>query len=404
MRIKSIEFSGYKSFPGDNEGSGSQTLKLAPLVLIFGKNNSGKSSTARLPRFLLGGMECSDGKVLPLEVRGLRYGAKFLDVVHGGAFYQKPFFRVQAENEDGFIDFSVKLYSEGVFSAEDAPLVWSYMMTAPKEVNIFSPETKVGFSGLLPPGNEWGDIRRAAGLVLDEMVHIGPIRKSINPSYSNLSFERIDFEGANVPQMLRADYRLADAVGRWYAEHMEGWRLSLQRDSESFSVRLTRGGINSNLAYGGEGLQQVLPVVAHQLWRQAGIPRYFLDVVEQPELHLHAAAQAPLADLFINTANLGSGCTIVETNSEPLLLRVQRRVAEGLIGPEKVSIYYIQANESGSELIPIELSADGEVAWWPAGVFEEDFSEVAAIRRAQRDKKSRSDSAIRNSSGSIERK
>ncbi|MEE1922071.1 DUF3696 domain-containing protein [Pseudomonas sp. 148P] len=387
MRIKSIEFSGYKSFSGDGEGSASQTLKLAPLVLIFGKNNSGKSSTARLPRFLLGGIECSDGKVLPLDVRGLRYGAKFLDVVHGGAFYQKPFFRVQAECEGGPLDFSVKLYSEGVFSAEDAPLVWSYMMTTPKQINMPSPENKVRFSGLLPPGNEWSDLRRAAGVVLDEMVHIGPIRSSIKPSYSNLSFERIDFEGANVPQLLRVDYRLADVVGRWYAEYMEGWRLSLQRDSESFSVRLNRGGINANLAYGGEGLQQVLPVVAHQLWRQASGSKYFLDVVEQPELHLHAAAQAPLADLFINTANLGSGCTIVETNSEPLLLRVQRRVAEGLISPEKVSMYYIQTNENGSELLPIELHADGEVAWWPAGVFEEDFSEVAAIRRAQRERK-----------------
>lgn len=387
MRIKSIEFSGYKSFPGDGEGSDSQTLKLAPLVLIFGKNNSGKSSTARLPRFLLGGIECSDGKVLPLEVRGLRYGAKFLDVVHGGAFYQKPFFRVQAECEGGLLDFSVKLYSEGVFAAEDAPLVWSYMMASPKQINMPSLESKVSFSGLLPPGSEWSDIRHAAGRVLDEMVHVGPIRNSIKPSYSNLPFERIDFQGTNVPQLLRVDYRLADAVGRWYAEHMEGWRLSLQRDSESFSIRLSRGGINSNLAYGGEGLQQVLPVVVHQLWRQTGNARYFLDVVEQPELHLHAAAQAPLADLFINTANLGIGCTIVETNSEPLLLRVQRRIAEGLITPEKVAMYYIQTNERGSELLPIELNADGEVAWWPAGVFEEDFSEVAAIRRAQRERK-----------------
>jgi predicted ATPase len=140
----------------------------------------------------------------------------------------------------------------------------------------------------------------------------------------------------------------------------------------------------TNLAYAGEGLQQVLPIVLHQLWRQRPKSGTFLDVVEQPELHLHAAAQAPLADLFIGTALQGQGSVLVETHSEPILLRIQRRVAEGVLPANRVALYFIDVTATGSRLRPVGLHPNGEVDWWPDGVFEEDFQEVAAMSRAQR--------------------
>ncbi len=132
----------------------------------------------------------------------------------------------------------------------------------------------------------------------------------------------------------------------------------------------------TNLAQAGEGLQQVLPVVLHQLWRQRPGMGTFLDVVEQPELHLHAAAQAPLADLFIDTALQGRGSVLVETHSEPILLRLQRRVAEGSLPHDRVALYFVDVTEEGSQLRPVGLHPNGEVDWWPAGVFEEDFHEL----------------------------
>ena len=171
---------------------------------------------------------------------------------------------------------------------------------------------------------------------------------------------------------------------------MEGWRLSLKRDSESFSIRLSRRGrLKTNLSHPGEGLQQVLPVVVHQIWRQQTSSGPFLDVIEQPELHLHAAAHAPLADLFIETALQGRGQTLVETHSKAILLRLQRRVAEGKLPPDLVKLYFVEMTEDGSQLKPVNIDLNGELDWWPSGVFEEDFSEVAAIRRAQRARSSK---------------
>lgn len=394
MKFIEIGFAGYKAYNRDNSSVQFQLLKFAPLILVFGKNNSGKSVAVRLPRLLLGGLECNDNRVLPINVRNLSYGSNFLDLVHGGDFFGRPAFRLLAEHEGNTLNFTVTLFSEGVLTADEPPRIWSYEMLEPKIISIENLTKTDGidikFKGLLPPGSEWDVWRKAAGAVLDEMVHLGPTREAVLPNYTNEQFTDFGLRGSGVPHLLRLDSRLAEDVGEWYAKHMEGWRLSLKRDTESFSLRLSRGKtLSTNLAQGGEGLQQVLPVVAHQLWRQRKNSGPFLDVVEQPELHLHAAAQAPIADLFINTALQGRGQMLVETNSEPILLRIQRRVAEGILRPDQVAIYFVEMTETGSQLRQIGINHDGEVDWWPQGVFEEDFDEVAAIRRAQRESKKR---------------
>ncbi|MCI0694045.1 AAA family ATPase [candidate division KSB1 bacterium] len=74
----------------------------------------------------------------------------------------------------------------------------------------------------------------------------------------------------------------------------------------------------------GFGASQVLPVLLQSLSANLGS----LVIIEQPELHLHPAAQAILADLFIDCANRRGVSFIVETHSEHLLLRLQRRISE----------------------------------------------------------------------------
>jgi len=391
MKISEICFKDYKAYNGDGGSEKLQQMRLAPLTLFFGKNNSGKSAAIRLPRLLLGGLECDDARVLPVDVRGLSYGANFLDLVHGGAFFRRPEFHILGEHNGDKIDLSVTLYSPTALSADDPPRIWSYMMRMPKLISISGPPepdaTAPAFQGLLPPDAYWDPWRKAVRALLDEMVHLGPTRSPVLAAYSNEQFAGLDLRGTQAPQLLRIDSMLADEVGRWYAENMDGWRLVLKRDNDSFSLQLKRTGpLSTNLSQGGEGLQQVLPVVVHQLWRQRqGIEAApFLDVVEQPELHLHADVQAPLADLFIDTALQGRGQILVETNSEPILLRVQRRIAEGYIAPNQVALYFVDVTKDKSELRSIKLHPDGEVDWWPAGVFEADFTEVAAIRRAQK--------------------
>jgi len=389
MKIEEIGFDSYKGFGPQGNGKAMHALRLAPLTILLGKNNSGKSTAARLPMLLLGALECKDDAVLPLEVRGQVYGHGFLDIAFGGDFFSRPRFVIRADRGGEILNLDVTLFVAGALSAESPPKFWSYNMACPEKIDyqIAEDSKEKGNTpqNFLPRVSKWDVWRQSATKVLDEMVHIGPVRSSIAMNYSNEPFVKFDATGRNVPHLLRTNSRLAEEVGSWYESHLDGWRLGLQKDSSSFSLRITnQSKVSTNLAQAGEGLQQALPVVCHQLWRQQTEDSDFLDVVEQPELHLHPAAQAPLADLFINTALVTKGQTIVETNSEGILLRIQRRIAEGVISPSKVAIYFVQPTELGSVLSEIKLCENGEMDWWPDGVFEEDFAEVSAIRRAQR--------------------
>ncbi len=320
----------------------------------------------------------------------LKYGGRFVDIVHGGAFFRRPTFGLLATHDGERLDLSATLYSSGALAADKPPQIWSYMMRDPEKIDLPPPTarevSRIPFRGLLPADARWRRWRDAASALLDEMVHLGPMRAPVQPSYIEEQPDMLlGLDGRQAPQWLRADPELLDAVGSWFETHMDGWRLSLSQGNESFNLRV---GMNkamvTNLAHAGEGIQQVLPVVVHQLWRQRAETGTFLDVVEQPELHLHDAAQAPLADLFIATALQGRGSVMVETHSEPILLRVQRRIAEGVLPHDRVALYFVDVTPGGSQLRPVGLRPNGEVEWWPDGVFEEDFHEVAAMRRAQR--------------------
>ena len=185
--------------------------------------------------------------------------------------------------------------------------------------------------------------------------------------------------------MLFTDESLRTAVGQWTAENIEGWYVDVTQDLDIFRIVARRKKRVTNITDCGQGLQQVLPVVALCCWRKSsssGIPS--IDIIEQPELHLHDAAHASLGDLLLSAVDTGPGSIVVETHSEALLLRVRRRVAEGQVDPNRVSIVYVEDAGEGSRIRPIRLTSSGEVEWWPEGVFSEAFAEVKAIGRAQR--------------------
>src|SRR5690606_9983572 len=107
----------------------------------------------------------------------------------------------------------------------------------------------------------------------------------------------------------------------------------------------------------GFGYSQVLPIIT-QLWtinqgrsmnrtayRWASAPAIF--AMEQPELHLHPAFQTRLMDAFVasigqsrQTAEFPHARTklIVETHSETLINHLGKRVFEGKIRPDDISV------------------------------------------------------------------
>jgi len=133
----------------------------------------------------------------------------------------------------------------------------------------------------------------------------------------------------------------------------------------------------------GVGISQVLPVVVAAQDRSAS-----LVSIEQPELHIHPAVQVGLGDLFIDGAQSKGLSFLIETHSEHLVMRLQRRLREQMAGeaspgkapldPKDVSFVYLGRDQTGCvRASHIGLTEQGKFdAPWPNGFFAERAVEV----------------------------
>lgn len=121
----------------------------------------------------------------------------------------------------------------------------------------------------------------------------------------------------------------------------------------------------------GVGISQVLPVVVAALERNASIV-----TIEQPELHIHPRIQVGLGDLFIHGAIEHQLSFLIETHSEYLIKRLMRRIREGTLSLEKLSVCYVQSLGQETRIIQLEIDEAGDfINDWPGGFFEESFNE-----------------------------
>lgn len=130
----------------------------------------------------------------------------------------------------------------------------------------------------------------------------------------------------------------------------------------------------------GSGVSYAFPVLT-ALW---GWPRSW---IEQPELHLHPAAQCEMGDAIVRAFNRGR-FTVIETHSEHLLLRILRRVRQTSAGkttdrelqcqPEAVAVLYFAPQQDGSTQVHhLRVTRGGDfMDRWPDGFFEERFREL----------------------------
>lgn len=128
----------------------------------------------------------------------------------------------------------------------------------------------------------------------------------------------------------------------------------------------------------GFGVSQILPVLTLCYYAPEGSTL----ILEQPEIHLHPRVQAGLADVFIDAAKTRNVQIIVESHSEHLLRRLQRRVAEEQFVADEAALYFAATKDGESRLTTLELDLFGTIKNWPEGFFGDEFDEIAATSKA----------------------
>ena len=147
------------------------------------------------------------------------------------------------------------------------------------------------------------------------------------------------------------------------------FEVRVQRMPDSASVLLTDVGF---------GVSQILPVLVLCYYAEAGSTLLF----EQPEIHLHPSVQSSLADLFIDVTKHQNIQIIVESHSEHLLNRLQRRMAEEEVRQDDLALYFCETEKDEAKLVPLETDSVGNIRNWPKNFFGDRFGETAARQEA----------------------
>jgi predicted ATPase len=128
----------------------------------------------------------------------------------------------------------------------------------------------------------------------------------------------------------------------------------------------------------GFGVSQILPVLTLCYYAPEGSTL----ILEQPEIHLHPRVQAGLADVFIDASRTRGVQIILESHSEHLLRRLQRRIAEEQFLADEAALYFAATKDGESQLATLELDLFGTIKNWPEGFFGDDLEEIAATSKA----------------------
>ena len=226
---------------------------------------------------------------------------------------------------------------------------------------------------------------------LASIIYLGPLRSYPQRIYSLTDLgddESTGVQGHLAPNALYGRPGSLDRLNAWFERFQIPYDLHIDRIARTelageyivVVLRDRRSGTQVTIADVGFGINQILPVITEGVTSRPGS----IICVEQPEIHLHPRLQAHLADLMIDTISEYDGegkQWIAETHSELLILRIQRRIREGRLTSEDVSVIYVDPDEdgAGSNILQLDLDEEGNfVDEWPEGFFDEGFNELMA--------------------------
>lgn len=205
------------------------------------------------------------------------------------------------------------------------------------------------------------------------MRYVGPLRANPQRYYflddSNTNLNLDNRNGASLAEVLKKNTLVKEKINSWIE------RFGLNVDVKEFkdvihNIKITQNGLLLDIPDVGFGISQVLPILVEGMMA----PARSTIIMEQPEIHLHPKMQAELADLFIDMINLASKerksinkSLIIETHSEYILKRIRRRMAEGIISPSHVAIYFVKPrnaeNPDSAQLEMATINKDGTIEW-----------------------------------------
>ena len=269
-------------------------------------------------------------------------------------------------------------------------------LTHPVKTYLFPSQAKSYFQN----ADFLGDFELAYEKLMDSMYYLGPLREYPRREYhwAGSSPDDVGQRGERtMDSMLAATARnetrnlgfrkkrkpFQAMIAHWLSKLGLIYDFRLEEIAKGTNlyramVETSSSSVTTSLTDVGFGVSQVLPVLVLLYY----VPEGSTVLMEQPEIHLHPAVQSGLADVMLNVAEVRNVQIVVESHSEHLMRRLQRRVAEQKISSQDVKLYFVSSNRGRAEVSDLLLNEWGEIENWPKDFFGDEMGEIAAITEA----------------------
>ena len=306
----------------------------------------------------------------------------------------------------GGYDFRLKRKSEkeGKYELSAYPDTFRFQRTRGRAWDLLAPVKCYGFPDrakvYYQNGGFLADLELSFEQMFSRIYYLGPLREYPKRQYTWAGAQPADMgqRGENAIDALLASRERGEKISRGKGlkrltieEYVAWWLRELKliedfsvkpitKESNLYQVWVRKAHKSSEVLITdvGFGVSQLLPVLVLCYY----VPEGATVLLEQPELHLHPSVQSGLADVFIDVAKNRNVQIILESHSEHLLRRFQRRMAEEKISTDDTSLYFCDISRGISNLVPLELDLFGNIQNWPEGFFGDDLGEMAAMTRA----------------------
>lgn len=335
--INQLNLINYKSFL-------KQDIFFSPLTILTGLNASGKSSVIN-------------------AIRIINYVCKNKSLENAEKF-NLSFLRSKL-TKDNFFELNMRV-KNAVCSVKISDIPGRGL-----KGELFTPDiinkTKIAYIS----ADRYGPRNTLPNVNLQELDNVGEFGE-----YSISYLERNEYE--KVPESLRLNpgsENLKDSVNDWLGVIADGVNLSYKITPSANEYSLFFDGILPTET--GYGLSFSLPVIISLLSMKTGVL-----LIENPEAHLHPAAQSALGNLIAKAAASGKQI-IVETHSDHIIDGIRIASKNNEIEKEDISILFFDRpkTDEPTNIKTISVLENGKLSEWPNNFFDQNIKDKAVLIR-----------------------
>ncbi|MDA8000746.1 MAG: AAA family ATPase [Alphaproteobacteria bacterium] len=416
--LKELKISNFRGFGNEIK------VRFAPITILIGRNNAGKSSIIKFLLMLQQSLET--GSAGFLAARGSRVNlGKFSDLRNVNSRGKYLHFSLEME-ERGSASDAVRLYldrtgksftgkigykaeanvlyksASGSFQGKDQKIALlaegeetlaRSMKIAPDSafLSFFDgqqkelAEKKSDAEAIIAEKAEEACID-ALAYQIRSLRHILPVRERSLPHAFDVGVpapEDVGQDGQHALQHLRTADDLPENRGPFIRRHLEkvsgiaDIKFSKPMgDLTQCSAINQMTGAEVNIADFGFGVSQCIPIVV----QGAIMSPYTTLMVEQPEVQVHPSAQLEMGEFFANLWNEKKVGSVIETHSNNILLRLQLLIASEILCATDVSVVFFDIKDKMPIIENLSIEKNGSLRpGLPMEFFHQDIWEAMKL-------------------------